>query len=163
MRPKGSAADLEARRRRAVKLLGEGWKVCDVMAAVGASRAAVYQWRNAAGTRGERAKALAAKPQHVPRCRLSQKQKAKIVRLLQAGPRKAGFDSDLWTLPRVASLIEREFGVSYHSTHVGRLLHALGFSCQKPRRRSREQDPEAVITWREKKWPAIKKGRTRTS
>ncbi|MEZ6070944.1 MAG: winged helix-turn-helix domain-containing protein [Pirellulales bacterium] len=61
---------------------------------------------------------------------------------------QAGFDSQLWTLPRVALLIEREFGVSYHSTHVGRLLHALGFSCQKPKRRSREQDPEAVKTWR---------------
>jgi transposase len=158
MRPKGSAADLEARRRRAVKLLAEGWSVSDVMAAVGASRAAVYQWKSAAGTRGERAKALAAKPQHVRQCRLSQKQKSKLVRLLRGGPRKAGFDWQLWTLPRVALLIEREFGVSYHSTHVGRLLHALGFSCQKPKRRSREQDPEAVKTWREQKWPAIKKG-----
>ena len=45
----------------------------------------------------------------------------------------------------IRSVIEREFGVSYHSTHVGRLLHALGFSCQKPKRRSREQDPEGAL------------------
>lgn len=86
--------------------------------------------------------------------------KAKLVRLLRAGPRKAGFATDLWTLPRVTELIRRKFDVSYHSTNVGRLLHALGFSCQKPERRSKEQDPQAVQAWREKKWPAIKKGGT---
>jgi transposase len=137
--------------------------VKDVAAAVGASRQSVSTWKKLAGTRGERAKALAAKPQHVPECRLSKAERSKLIRLLRAGPRKAGFESDLWTLPRVAQLIEQEFGVSYHSTHAGRLLHALGFSCQKPERRSREQDPEAVRVWREKKWPAIKKGRSRAS
>jgi transposase len=146
-----------------VKLLGEGWSVKDVAAAVGASRQSVSTWKSRAGKRGERAKALAAKPQHVPECRLSKAQQAKLVRLLRAGPRKAGFDCELWTLPRVTELIGREFDVSYHSTHVGRLLHALGFSCQKPKRRSKEQDPEAVRVWREEKWPAIKKGGKRSS
>lgn len=163
MRPTGSAVDLEARRRHAVKLLGAGWKVKDVAQAVGASRQSVSKWKKLAGTRGDRAKALTAKPQHVPQCRLSKAEQSRLVRLLRGGPRKAGFDSDLWTLPRVAALIAQEFGVSYHSTHVGRLLHALGFSCQKPRRRSKEQDPDAVRVWREKKWPAIKKGRKRAS
>lgn len=151
---------MEARRRRAVKLLCQGWEVSQVMAAVGASRAAVYAWKKAAGSRGENARALASKPHHTRQCRLSPAQKAKLVRLLRAGPRKAGFATDLWTLPRVTELIRRKFDVSYHSTNVGRLLHALGFSCQKPERRSKEQDPQAVQAWREKKWPAIKKGGT---
>jgi transposase len=163
MRPSGSAVELEARRRRAVKLLGEGWMIKDVAAAVGTSRQSVSKWKKLAGTRGERARALAAKPQHVRECRLSKAERSRLVRLLRAGPRKAGFDSDLWTLPRVVELIEHEFGVSCHSTHVGRLLHASGFSCQKPERRSREQDPEAVRAWRETKWPAIKKRGSRAS
>lgn len=163
MRPKGTSADLEARRRRAVRLLGKGWKADDVAEAVGASRSAVYAWKKAAGKRGESSRALRAKPQHVPKCRLSGPQRARLKRLLKAGPREAGFPTDLWTLPRVAQLIEREFGVSYHSTHVGRLLKALGFSRQKPQRRSKEQDPQAVKAWREEKWPAIKKGRRRSS
>lgn len=154
---------MEARRRRAVKLLRDGWRADDVAKAVGASRAAVYSWKNAAGKQGERAKALAAKPQHVPKCRLSTQQQAKLKRLLKAGPRQAGFPTDLWTLPRIAQLIDREFGVSYHSTHVGRLLKSLGFSRQKPQRKSKEQDADAVATWREEKWPAIKKGRRRSS
>jgi transposase len=130
-----------------VKLLGKGWRPDDVAEAVGASRAAVYAWKKAAGQHGARAKALASKPQRVPECRLSKPQQTELKRLLKAGPRKAGFPTDLWTLPRVAQLIEREFGVSYHSTHVGRLLKALGFSRQKPQKRSREQDPEAVKAW----------------
>ena len=101
---------LEARRRRAVKLLGEGWLITDVAAAVGASRQSVSTWRKLAGTRGEKARALAAKPQHVPQCRLSEKQRARLVKLLRAGPRKAGWGSDLWTTQRVAELIERELG-----------------------------------------------------
>ena len=163
MRPKGSPAELEARRRRAVKLLGEGWLVQDVAAAVGASRQAVSGWKKRAGSRGEDAKALSAKPQHVPECRLSKPQQTKLKRLLAAGPRKAGFAVDLWTLRRVAELVEREFGVAYHPSHLGRLLHSLGLSCQKPKRRSKEQDPEAVKAWREQKWPAVKRGRTRAS
>jgi transposase len=163
MRPTGSADDLEARRRQAVKLLSEGWLIKDVAAAVGASRQSVSTWKKRAGTRGETAKALDAKPQHVPQCRLSKTERSKLVRLLRAGPRKAGFASDLWTLPRVVELIHRTFRVSYHSTHVGRLLHALGFSCQKPERRSKAQDPSAVRAWRDETWPKIKKGRSRAS
>lgn len=97
------------------------------------------------------------------RRRLSKPQQATLRRLLRAGPRKAGFDTDLWTLPRVAELVRRELGVSYHPSHLGRLLHTLGFSCQKPERRSREQDPKAVTTWQEEKWPEIKKGGPRSS
>ncbi len=137
--------------------------VKDVALAVGASRQSVSTWKKLAGARGAKAKALAAKPQHVPTCRLSASQQAQLRRLLQAGPRQAGFGSDLWTLVRVAELVKRRFGVSYDPNHLGRLLHTLGFSCQKPKRRSKEQDPEAVQAWRENQWPRIKKGRARAS
>lgn len=163
MRPQGTSADLEARRRRAVKLLVEGWRVKDVAQAVGASRQSVSTWKKRAGSRGAKASGLAAKPQHVPECRLSGPQRTELKRLLRAGPRKAGLATDLWTLARVAKLVERTFGVSYHPSHLGRLLHALGFSCQKPKRRSKEQNPAAVQAWREEKWPAIKKGRKKAS
>ncbi|WP_391527866.1 helix-turn-helix domain-containing protein [Pirellulimonas nuda] len=96
-------------------------------------------WRKRSGSRGEQAKALAAKPQHVPECRLSGPQRTRLKRLLRAGPRC------------VAQLVELEFGVSYHPSHLGRLLHTRGFSCQKPVRRSREQGPAAVQAWREQK------------
>jgi transposase len=142
-------------------LIDQGWLVKDVANALGMTRKSVSEWKKAVAEGGRQA--LRAKPQHVPECRLSKLQQAKLKRLLRAGPRKSGFGPDLWTLGRVAELVEREFGVPHHPRQLGRLLHALGFSCQKPQRRSREQDPEAVNTWREKQWPAIKKGRRRSS
>jgi transposase len=142
-------------------LIDQGWRVKDVAAALGVTRKSVSEWKKAVAEGGRRS--LRAKPQHVPECRLSKAQQTKLKRLLRAGPGKSGFASDLWTLGRVAELVQREFGISYHPSHLGRLLHALGFSCQKPKRRSREQDPQAVKTWREKTWPAIKKGRRRSS
>ena len=137
--------------------------VNDVALAVGVSRQSVSKWKKLAGARGAKAKALSAKPQHVPTCRLSTSQQAQLRRLLQAGPRSCGFGSDLWTLARVAELVKRRFGVSYNPSHLGRLLHALGLSCQKPKRRSKEQDPEAVAAWRQTQWPRIKKGGARAS
>jgi len=69
----------------------------------------------------------------------------------------AGFRTDLWTCGRVATLVRKQFGVSYHPDHLGRIMHLLGFSPQKPRIVAREQDPKAVERWRREGWPQIKK------
>ena len=74
------------------------------------------------------------------------------------GPLAAGYFTDLWTCGRVGQVIAETFGVTYHVDHVGRLLHDLGFSPQKPRRRARERDEAAIERWRREDWPRIKKG-----
>ena len=102
---------------------------------------------------------LAAKPHPGPRPRLSDEEKEKLVELLVKGPQAHGYRSDLWTLPRVAEVIEKNFGVRYHPAHVWRILHALGWSCQKPTRRAREGNDEEIERWRKEKWPHIKKTR----
>ena len=78
-----------------------------------------------------------------------------------ARPRSFGYSTELWTLQRIALLIEKEFGVHYHIGHVWKLMsHELGWSCQKPERRATERDEEAIERWKKKTWPAIKKNRT---
>lgn len=69
----------------------------------------------------------------------------------------AGFDTDLWTCPRVTQVIAQTFGVRYHVDHVWKLLHVLGWSCQKPQLWARERDETAIRRWREHDWPRIKK------
>jgi hypothetical protein len=54
--------------------------------------------------------------------------------ILDSGPVAYGLDSGLWTSPKVAWLIEAEFGVPYHPGHVRKLLRDPGFSVQRPRR-----------------------------
>jgi transposase len=79
--------------------------------------------------------------------------------LVAQGAQAHGFRGDVWTCERVAIVIRKEFGVSYHPAHVSRLLKALRQSLQKPQRRAEQRDEEAIENWKEKKWPSLKKGR----
>ena len=56
-------------------------------------------------------------------------------------------------------MIRKEFGVSYHPAHVSRLLKAFRQSLQKPQRRAEQREEEAIDTWKDKKWPSLKRGR----
>ena len=77
--------------------------------------------------------------------------------LLQ-GPRAHGFATGVWTLGRVAIVIERLTGVHYGPTQTWTILRTrLGWSRQRPARRAVERDEDAIVAWRENEWPRIKK------
>lgn len=102
---------------------------------------------------------FAPKPQLGPESKLDAKQRERLRELLLAGPIAAGFSTELWTCRRVAEVVRREFGVDYHPDHLGRILHDLGFSPQKPQRRASERNEAAIARWRSHDWPRIKKSR----
>jgi transposase len=156
MRPKGSAAELQARRRLAGQLLLEGSDVDEVAEIVGASESSVRRWRRALEKGG--LEASLAKPHPGCRPRLDAKQKQRLIEILLAGPRRAGYSADLWTCRRVAEVIAKEFQVKHHPDHVGKMLHDLGWTCQKPEQRAREADDVAIQRWRKRDWPRIKRG-----
>jgi transposase len=157
MRTKGTAAQLQANRRRAIELLGKGWKPMAVAEALGVDSSAVYRWRKNYQEAG--AQGIAAVPQHVPSCRLNSEQQKELGEIIQGGALAAGFSTDLWTTARVAQAVQQHFGISYNAAHLSRLLHKLGFSCQRPVRRARERDAQAATTWKRHKLPGIKRGR----
>jgi transposase len=86
---------------------------------------------------------------------LDQQNRERLYALLLEGPEQLGYETDLWTCPRVAHLIEREFGVSYHPGHVWKLLIALGWSPQPSSGRTRERNVTEPKNWRHNVWPAI--------
>lgn len=155
MRPKGSAVVLEARRRWAVGLLAKGKTCPEVAELVECSLSSVKRWKAAWKKGGVDAVAAKAHPGRTPR--LSRNQKRQLEKILLRGPLASGYTTDLWTCPRVAQVIRRRFGVKYHAAHVWRLLRSLNWSCQKPERRARERDEEAIRRWRKRDWPRIKK------
>jgi transposase len=120
-----------------------------------ASVSSVHRWWQAYEREG--AQGLRPKPTPGRPSRLSAGQKAKLVTLLGHGPLRAGHRTDLWTLPRVATLIRHQFGVHYHPAHVWKLLTGLGWSCQKPERWAVERDEPAIARWKRTAWPWIKK------
>ena len=155
MRPKGSAVELEARRRQAVALLQDGKSNTEVARLVGADLSSVKRWKRAVAAGG--LTVLAAKPNRGRSPKLSPAQRQELAAIVRAGPLASGFRTDLWTCRRVAEVIRQRFGVVYHPDHVGRVLHALGFTQQKPQRRASERDEAAIERWRKRAWPRIKK------
>jgi len=92
---------------------------------------------------------------------LTERQRERLSRELLRGPLEHGFETDLWTGPRVGRVIQRLFGVRYHPEYVPRLLRALGWSPQKPESRAYERDEGEIRRWVREEWPRIKKRRRR--
>jgi transposase len=157
MRPKGTSAELEQRRRHAVAMLGRGMKPAAVAKVLRTSVVSVGRWRQAAEAGGR--SALAARPSAGRPPKLSAGRRRQLLGMLARGPARYGFRTELWTLARVARVIFLRWGVSYHPSQVWRILRASGWSCQKPERRARERDEAAVARWRRVDWPRIKKRR----
>ena len=150
-----TTADKIVRRRVAVEFLGKGMSTADVALVLSVSLSSVKRWKRAYRLGG--VAALEPQPRRGPRTKLTSSERERLRRLLLEGPRAAGFATELWTCARVAELVQREFGVSYHPDHLGRILHDLGFSPQKPQRRAAERNEAAIERWRSHDWPRIKK------
>jgi transposase len=155
MRPIGSAAELERRRRRAVGLLEEGESPTQIATFLGCSRSSIYRWQEQAENGSD---GLAAKPHPGKPRRLTPGQHRRLERLLRNGARAHGWTNDLWTAARVTELIRREFRQKFHVEHVRKIVKArLGWTSQKPEHRARERDEAEIERWKREEFPRIKK------
>jgi len=139
-----------------LELKERGWKQSEIAEALGVTEGALSQWMKRAKEEG--AEGLKHKPPPGAPSRLSENERAKLPELLAQGAEAHGFRGEVWTCGRVAIVIRKEFGVSYHPAHVSRVVRALGLSLQKPQRRAEQRDEEAIEPWKEKKWPSLKRG-----
>jgi transposase len=146
----------EGRRLRAFELKERGWKQSEIAEALGVSEGAVSQWMKR--LREEGVEGLRHKPPPGAPSRLSEQQRARLPELLAQGAQAHGFRGEVWTCERVAIVIRKEFGISYHPAHVSRVVRALGLSLQKPMRRADQRDEQAIRHWKEQRWPELKKG-----
>jgi len=144
------------RRQRAVVLARAGMAIRAIGRKLGVSARSVYRWKARFRKRGRAG--LSTKPRSGRPHRLSSRQRRDLTRRLLRGATAQGLSTDLWTCPRIMKLIKVQYGVRYHVDHLPRLLKSLGFSVQKPERRARERDEQAIRTWIESDWPRIKKG-----
>lgn len=157
MRPHGSPQSLEERRKRVITFLKQNLSLHEIARRMGCHANSVLRWRDAFQDGGE--KALKAKPVSGRPPKLTAKQKKRLVRLLTQGPWHTATGPSLWTTQRIAELIERQLGVKYHRNHVGKLLHQIGWSHQKPERRAIERNEVAIKKWKQSVWPRVKKRR----
>jgi transposase len=144
------------RRLHAAELFQQGIHQAEVARTLGVSRQTVSRWHarwRADGTAGLSSRGA---PGRTPR--LSDAQLEQAEQALLEGAKAHGFDTDLWTLERIAEVIWRLTGVRHHPAHIWRLLrHRLDWTLQRPARRAHERNQQAIRGWVARDWPRIKK------
>jgi transposase len=126
MRPTGTKQQLEIRRRVAMALLDVGWGIRQVARQVKASPGSVCRWRDTLAQQGEAG--LTAKRHPGSKPKLNAVQRQQLLELLSQGARAHGFRNELWTLRRIAMVIERHFGCPYCPSGIWRLLRRCKWS-----------------------------------
>ena len=154
MKHKRDFKALEQRRLKAVKLLKQDVSQAEVARRLEVSRESVSRWAAEFEANGK--EALKRKRLGRP-AQLDERERRELTQALVQGAMANGFPTELWTLARIGKLIKREFGHSFSSVHVWRVIRALGFSSQRPTGRAIQRDEAAILTWRSKRWPALKK------
>ena len=147
----------EQRRLQALSLKRKGWKPKDIATALGVTKGAVSQWLMAADEQG--AVALHSRAHSGRPPELASAEKRLIPEFLSHGAEAYGFRGEVWTCPRVRKVIEWELGVSYHKSHVARLLKELKWTPQLPIERATQRDEVAIAEWRSDVWKEMKKKR----
>lgn len=155
MRPLGSAKVLEARRQRALSLVARGLSLNEAARKLGCAPSSVMRWRDAVRRYGSAGLAVRFSPGRPPKLRAGERRR--LVKILLKGAPAQGYSTDLWTTSRIAAVIRKTFRVTYHPDHVGRLLHQLEWTHQKPETRALERDEVAIEHWTRVEWPRVKK------
>jgi transposase len=151
--------DLQAltdRRMAAADMFGRGKRQVDVVSELGVSAQTASRWHRTFLAEGKEGLLGAGRAGRLPK--LSDEQLAQVEQALTKGPRANGFPTAMWTLARVAEVIETVTGVRYGQTQTWTVLRErLGWSRQRPARRAVERDDEAITTWVKQDWPGRKK------
>jgi transposase len=158
VRPRRDFKAMEERRMRAADLFQQGVRPAEIALQLGVWHQIVSDWRAAwrrSGRDGLRAAGRAG-----PLSKLSREQLGEVETALAKGAEANGYSNDVWTLQRVAEVIERVTGVSYHPAHVWYILrNGLKWSWQRPARQATERNDEAIHQWVKKRWSQLKKGK----
>jgi transposase len=155
--PRRDFAALEQRRLAAARLFARGKSRAVVARLLEVSWPAVNNWYRAWQQNGEAGLKAAGHAGRNPK--LTAGQLAQVEQELLRGPTAQGYATEVWTLPRIAQVIRKLTGVQYHPGHVWRILRALEWTVQRPERRAKERDDEAIERWVKRRWPQRKRGR----
>jgi transposase len=146
-----------AKRLHAVTLNHDGLSSGEIAGFLDAPRSKVSQWLSHYEQFGF--EALLEGQRSGRPGQLTPPQRVQLEDIIESGPTAWGFVSGVWSAPMVARVIAEEFGVDYTARHVGRLLHAWGFSVQRPRRKLLRANPRQQDRWRRYTYPRLKKKR----
>ncbi len=155
LRPRRDFAALEARRFEAARLFAQGHPQAEVVRRFHVSRPTAHRWYQAWRRWGAAGLKGAGRAGRKPR--LSAAARQRLEAALLRGPGAWGFRTELWTLGRIAQVIRKTCHVGLSLSQTWRVLQQLGWSRQRPARRAKERDEEAIARWVRRRWPRVKK------
>ena len=153
--PSLTKQQLEQRRIEALKILSDSsnkLSQIQIAAQIGVTPAAISNWKK----RSEHGRLGAMKITGRPK-RLDISQLEQIKAMILESPKEYGYQRLGWTTTLVADLIKQKFKISYHPDHVGKILHQLELSVQKPKVRGIKRDEVAIQKWIQETYPELKK------
>ena len=150
-----SRQEKEKRRLKAGKLFEKGITQAKVAQKLKVSHTAALLWHQM--WQNEGIEGLKSKGKSGPESQLTEKDRKAVRKAIFKGASKFGYDSDLWTLDRVAAVMKKVAKVKFKRTHTWETLLSMGFTCQKPQLRPREQNQKQIKQWKLKTFPRLKK------
>lgn len=144
---------MERRRKRAIAWYSKGWSQYRIARKLEVSFEAVSKWVETYKEDG--IEGLETKGHPGPKSELTDEDRKKVRRAILRGPEAAGYDTGIWTLERMATLIRKLTKAQFKTTHTWRIVTGLGFSCQKPDRRARERDEQAIRGWQQRSFSPV--------
>jgi transposase len=146
----------QARRERAAELFAQGRTQVEVARQLDVFRQGAVRWQ------ADGMAALRTRGPTSRRPKVADDQLEGIERALLAGALAHGFATDVWTLERIAVVIQGLTGVRLSNPSTWRLLRErLGWTVQRPQRQAKERHEQAIQHWVQHEWPRIKKGPAR--
>src|SRR3989344_6842631 len=145
----------EKARLAAGRLFSKGIAQAEGARRFGAPRTAALYWHRAWKKNGSAGLKSKGKPGFASR--LTEEKRKRFKRAILQGPEHHGFETQLWTLSRLAVVMQKTTGVRFGHNHTWEIVRSLGFTCQKPRVKARERDEKAIAAWKAKRLPGLKK------
>ena len=146
---------LEKRRLKAGILFKQGYSQAKVARTLRVTRAAVHYWRQDYVKQGMRG--LKSKGPVGFSSKLTKKDKNLFRKAILKGPLFYGYETDLWTIPRLKAILKKVTRVSFGNVWVWNIVRNLGFTPQKPQVKAVQRNDKKIKEWKDKTLPGLKK------
>ena len=155
-----SRHEREARRKEAGKMFQKGKTQAEVAKKFGVSRAAACKWHAAWDKDGMAGLDSKGPPGFASALDLKNRQRFK--KAILKGPLSHGYETDLWTLARLAAVLRKTAKVKFGPVRTWQIVRGLGFTPQKPALIAKDRDEADILDWKARRLPSLKKMGSRT-
>lgn len=89
--------------------------------------------------------------------KLTEEKRKSFKQAILKGPLAYGYETNLWTLPRLAAVMKKVAKVRFSEVWTWHIVRDLGFTPQKPQVKAKERNEQAIARWKAKTLPDLKK------